>query len=173
MTPGATRGVSGIIRRVSADPWSAFLGWLNTVLVPNWSELVSMLPLWLLLGVVGPIFSIIALMWVYHFLTRPRASVKVVVPEVVAAARDVDGLPVFPANQPYNPRLGLIYPPDRITCEADGSNLMVRCPVDGTVREAAIQVCRGCGTKFVLGAARTPLLVSRTGTPPAGGAAAA
>ena len=74
---------------------------------------------------------------------------------------------------PYNPRLGLIYPPDRTQCEADGSNLMVRCPVDGTVREAAIQVCRGCGTKYVLGAATTPLLVPADGDPPAGGAAAA
>jgi hypothetical protein len=157
----------------SPDPWSAFLDWLTTVLVPEWSELVSMLPLWVLLGVVGPILSIIALMWVYHFMTRPRASVKVSVPDVVAAERDADGNFLFPANVPYNPRLGLIYPPDRTTDEADGSNLMVRCPVDGTVREAAIQVCRGCGTKYVLGAAKTPLLVSRTGTPPAGGAAAA
>ena len=158
---------------MSSDPWTAFLDWLTTVLVPNWTELVAMLPLWILLGVVGPILSIIALMWLYHFITRSGASVRMVVPEVVTAERDADGLPVFPANVPYNPRLGLIYPPDRTTCEADGSNLLVRCPVDGTVREASIQVCRGCGTKYVLGAAKTGLLVSRTGTPPAGGAAAA
>ena len=158
---------------MSPDPWTAFLDWLTTVVVPNWSELVGMLPLWILLGVTGPIISLIALGWAYHFIRAQRAHVHRAIPEVVSAPRDADGLPVFPANVPYNPRLGLIYPPDRTTCEADGSNLMVRCPVDGTVREAAIQVCRACGTKYVLGAARTPMLVARTGTPPSGGAAAA
>ncbi|MFN8621273.1 MAG: hypothetical protein U0869_11060 [Chloroflexota bacterium] len=158
---------------MSPDPWSAFLAWLTTVVVPNWSELVGMLPFWVLLGVTGPIVSLIALAWAYHFVTRPRVHLKRAIPEVVNASRDADGLFVFPPNQPYNPQLGLIYPADRTTCEVDGSNLMVRCPVDGTVREAAIQVCRACGTKYVLGAAKTPMLVARTGTPPKGGAAAA
>jgi hypothetical protein len=158
---------------VSPDPWTAFLDWLTTVVVPSWNELVAMLPLWLLLGVVGPIFSLIALMWLWYFLTTKRAHVRTAVPEVVAAPRDANGAAVFPANVPYCARQGLIYPPDRTTCEVDGSNLLVRCPVDGTVREAALQVCRVCGTKFVLGAAPTPQLVQRTGRPPAGGAAAA
>ena len=158
---------------MSSDPWTAFLDWLTTVLVPNWNELVAMLPLWVLVGVTGPIVSLLALAWVYHFITRPRARVRAVEPDVRAAERDVDGAFVIPANVPYNASLGLIYPPDRTQCEVDGSNLMVRCPVDGTVREAAIQVCRACGTKYVLGAASTPMLVQRTGRPPAGGAAAA
>jgi len=34
------------------DPWTFFLDWLTTVLVPNWTELVSMLPFWIVLGVV-------------------------------------------------------------------------------------------------------------------------
>lgn len=158
---------------MSPDPWTAFLDWLNTILVPNWNELVAMLPFWVLVGVTMPLLTLIALAWAYHLVTRPRAHVKAVVPEVVAAERGADGSFVIPANVPHNPRLGLIYPPDRTQCEADGSNLMVRCPVDGTVREAASEVCRGCGTRFGLGAASTPLLVQRTGSPPAGGAAAA
>ena len=158
---------------MSSDPWTTFLDWLTTVMVPDWNELVAMFPLWILVGVTGPIISLLALAWMHHFITRPRAHVKAVMPEVVAAVRDANGAPILPPNVPYNARLGLIYPPDRIHCEVDGTNLQVRCPVDGTVREAAIQVCRACGTKFVLGAATTPLLVKRTGSPPAGGAAAA
>jgi len=158
---------------VSSDPWTAFLDWLTTVLVPNWTQLVGMLPLWVLLGVTMPLLTLIALGWMHHLVTRSRAHVVTVVPEVVTAEREANGTFILPPNVPYNPRLGLIYPPDRIQCEVDGSNLLVRCPVDGTVREAAINVCRACGTKFVLGAAKTPLLVQRTGTPPAGGAAAA
>lgn len=158
---------------MSPEPFTAFLDWMSTVLVPNWNELVAMLPLWILIGVTMPLLTLIALAWVYHFMTRQRANVKRTVPDVVAATRAADGTFVIPANVPYNPSLGLIYPPDRTQCEADGSNLMVRCPVDGTVREADLQTCRGCGTKFVLGAATTPLLVQRTGSPPAGGAAAA
>ena len=158
---------------MSPDPWTAFLDWLTTVVVPNWTELVGMLPFWLLIGVVGPIVSLIALAWIWHFATRRRGHQTVAVPEVVAAPRDANDDPIFPANVPYSAAQGLIYPPNRTTCEVDGSNLLVRCPVDGTVREASIQVCRACGTKFVLGAATTPLLVQRTGSPPAGGAAAA
>lgn len=158
---------------MTGDPWTAFLDWLTTVMVPEWTELVSMLPFFVLIGVTGPILSLLALAWAYHFMTRPRARVRTVEPEVIAADRDANDLPIFPPNVPYNPELGLIYPPDRVVCEADGSNLQVRCPVDGTVREAAIQVCRACGTRFVLGAAASPMLVSRTGRPPAGGAAAA
>ena len=175
-TPATTAPTASdwaIIRDVSTDPWTSFLDWLTTVLVPNWTQLVSMLPLWVLLGVAGPIISLIALAWVYHIATHPRPRTKVAVPDVVNAERDETGAFILPPNVPVNPRLGLIYPPNRITCEVDGSNLQVSCPVDGTVRDAAIQVCRACGTRFVLGAASTPLLVQRTGRPPAGGAAAA
>jgi hypothetical protein len=45
--------------------------------------------------------------------------------------------------------------------------------VDGTVREAAIQVCAACGTRFILGAGTLPTLVKRTNRPPTGGAAVA
>jgi hypothetical protein len=155
------------------DPWTAFLTWLTDVIVPNWTELVGMLPLFIILGVVGPILTLIAVMWAWHFLKRRVGHARVAIPEVVAAPRDANGLPVIPPNVPYCASHGLIYPPERTTCEVDGSNLLVRCPVDATVREAAIKTCTACGTKYVLGAAKTPLLVTRSGKPPAGGAAAA
>lgn len=158
---------------MSSDPWTAFLDWLTTVVVPDWSELVSMLPLFVLVGVVGPILTLLVLMWLWYAVHRRAGRVRVAVAEVVAAPRDAAGDAVYPPNVPYCPTHGLIYPPDRTTCEVDGSNLLVRCPVDGTVREAAIQTCTACGTRFVLGAGRLPQLVERTGRPPSGGAAVA
>ena len=53
----------------SSDPWTASLNWLTTVIVPNWTQLVGMLPFFLLIGVVGPLLSLMMLLgW---RLTRP------------------------------------------------------------------------------------------------------
>lgn len=158
---------------MSPDPWTAFLDWLSTVLIPDWTALISLLPFFVIIGVTGPIVSLLAAVWVWHRLRRRSGRVRVAVPDVVAAPLDAAGAPVFPPNVPYNPARGLIYPPDRTTCELDGSNLLVRCPVDGTVREAAIQTCSACGTRFILGAGQMPAIVKRTGRPPSGGAAVA
>ncbi len=155
------------------DPWTAFLTWLTTVIVPNWTELVGMLPFFLVLGVVGPILSLIMLMWTWHFFKRRRANVRLAIPDVVATARDARGEPVFPANVPFCQEHALIYPASRVACELDGTNLSVRCPVDGTVRPASLQTCSACGTRYVLGASKAPALVQRTGRPPEGGAAVA
>lgn len=157
----------------STDPWTAILTWLTTVIVPDWTELVSMLPFFLILGVVGPIVSLILLMWVRHAFTRRRSHVEIAVPDVMPAERDVNGVAIVPANIPFCQQHALIYPPARVTCEIDGANLSVRCPVDGTVRPATLQTCTGCGTRFVLGSSNTPALVKRIGRPPAGGAAVA
>jgi hypothetical protein len=155
------------------DPWTAFLDWLTTVIVPDWTELVSMLPFFLALGVVGPILSLIMLMWTRHLFKRRRSHVQLAIPDVVAAPRDVRGEPAFPANAPFCQEHTLIYPPSRVTCEVDGANLSVRCPVDGTVRPASLQTCSACGTRYLLGASKAPALVQRTGRPPEGGAAVA
>jgi len=49
----------------------------------------------------------------------------------------------------------------------------VRCPIDQTTRPASQELCRVCGTRYVLGASRTGLTVRRSGRPPEGGAAVA
>jgi hypothetical protein len=132
-----------------------------------------MLPLFLVLGVVGPLLTLIVVMWLWHLLTRQRARVRVGLPEPTAAGLDGEGQPVFPANVPYCPEHALIHPPDRVTCQVDRADLAIRCPVDGTVRAASIQTCTACGTRFILGKGRTPLLVERSSRPPDGGAAVA
>lgn len=132
-----------------------------------------MLPFWIVLGVVGPILSLLMLAWVWHFLRKPRARVSMGEPEGTSAPLDADGLPAFPPNVPYCLEHAVIYPPSRTRCEIDGADLSVRCPVDGTVRDAAIETCDGCGTRYVLGAGLMPALVVRHAGPPAGGAAVA
>jgi len=155
------------------DPWTYFLNWLTTVMVPNWTELVNMMPLWVVLGVAAPILTLLALAWVWHFLRKPRARIETGHPEGVPAPRGADGLPMFPTNTPYCLEHSIIYPATDVRCAVDDSDLSVRCPVDGTVRDASIQTCTGCGTRFVLGASLSGALVVRHAGPPEGGAAVA
>ena len=86
---------------MSPDPWSAFLEWLNTVLVPNWGELIALLPYVLVGMVVGPILTLIVLMWAWHLLRRRRGRVRRVEVQPVSVPRGADGLPAFPVNVPY------------------------------------------------------------------------
>ena len=80
---------------------------------------------------------------------------------------------MFPPNVPYCLEHSIIYPATDVRCAVDGADLSVRCPVDGTVRDASIQTCSGCGTRFVLGAGSAAALVRAPSGPPEGGAAVA
>jgi hypothetical protein len=155
------------------DPWTGFLQFLQTLVSPDWGELVSMLPLFILLGVLGPILSLIAFMWVWHRLHRRGGRIRIAEPEAMPAPRDATGQPIVAPNIPYCESHALVYPAAATTCEVDGAELSVSCPIDHTVRVASQQVCRACGTRYVLGAARTALTVRRSGRPPEGGAAVA
>ena len=70
---------------MSPDPWTAFLDWLTTVLVPAWGELISLLPYVIVGTIAGPILTLIVLMWGWHLLTRRRGKVHRGRPEAVAA----------------------------------------------------------------------------------------
>jgi hypothetical protein len=157
----------------SPDPWTAFLTWLQTVVVPNWGELVSMLPFFLIIGVVGPLLSLIGLGWVWHLAHSRRGRVRLAELEAMPAPSDPDGQPLFPPNVAFCETHALLYPGSRTSCEVDGGELSVICPIDHTTRPASQQTCRACGTRYVLGAARTALTVQRVGRPPDGGAAVA
>lgn len=157
----------------ATDPWTAILDFLQTMIVPNWGELISMLPFFLLLGVVGPILTLLLLLWLWYATHRKRGRVKVVEREAQPALRDANGNPVFPPNVPFCEEHRLLFPASRSTCELDGDELSVVCPVDHTTRPASQQLCRACGTRYVLGAASSALTVRRIGHPPEGGAAVA
>ena len=155
------------------DPWTAFLNWLQTILVPDWNGLINLLPILLILGVVGPGLSLLTLYWLYVRVKSRRGRVRIDEPVPELAATAADGTPIFPANVPYCASHGLIYPQTARECDIDGEELQVRCPIDETVRVAGQQLCRTCGTRYQLGASLAPVVVRRHGRPPAGGAAIA
>jgi hypothetical protein len=157
----------------TTDAWTAILDQLTKLFVPDWSGLILLLPFLLIVGVLAPILTLLGLAWVWHWITARRARITVTEPEPQAAALDAGGQPVFPPNVPYCGEHRLVFPPSASRCSVDGADLSVRCPVDETVRDASIQTCTACGTRFVLGAASTSALVRRTVGPPPGGAAVA
>ena len=158
---------------MATDPWTSFLEWLTTVMVPAWGELIGLLPFVILGTLVGPILTIIVLMWAWHFIDRRRGKVQRAQAQPVAALLGDDGIPVFPVNVPYCEKHALVYPARARTCSVDGDPLEVTCPVDGTVREAEIDTCSGCGTRFTLGAKAASSVVLSSDGPPEGGAAIA
>jgi len=155
------------------DPWTAFLSWLQTIIIPDWGGLISLLPVLIVLGVLGPALSLLALYWIYVLVTNRRGKVRVEDPAPIPASQLADGSYDYPPNVPYCPTHNLLYPPTMRECPIDSEELQVRCPVDGTVRVASQQLCRTCGTRYQLGVALAPVVVSRRGAPPAGGAAIA
>jgi hypothetical protein len=156
-----------------SDPWTEFLDWLTTVLVPDWGELIGLLPYVIVGMIVGPILAIIVLMWGWYLLRRRRGAVRHLEAQPIAAALGDDGLPVFPANEPYCEEHALVFPPRSRTCSIDARPLEVACPVDGNVRNAEIDTCSGCGTRFTLGARSSSSVVVSSDGPPEGGAAIA
>ena len=46
---------------MSPDPWTSFLDWLTTVLVPSWGELIGLLPYVVIGTIVGPFLTLIVL----------------------------------------------------------------------------------------------------------------
>jgi hypothetical protein len=155
------------------DAWTAFLQWLSTILIPDWNGLIGLLPILLIVGVVGPGLTILALYWIYVRLNDRRGRVRTDEPQPLAIAPAADGTYAYPANVPYCPTHHLAYPPTARECTIDREELLVRCPVDDSVRVAGQQLCRTCGTRYQLGASLAPIVVRRRGTPPAGGAAVA
>ena len=155
------------------DPWTAFLDWLSTILIPDWNGLIGLLPILLILGVVGPGLSLLAVYWIYVRLNRRSGKVRWEDPVPVAVEAGADGTYSYAANVPYCPTHHLVYPATARECAIDGEELRVRCPIDDAVRVAGQQVCRSCGTRYQLGASVAPIAIRRRGTPPAGGAAVA
>ena len=49
--------------------WSDFLGFLTTVIIPDWAGLIALLPIFVLIGVVGPLLSLMVLGWLGYEVT--------------------------------------------------------------------------------------------------------
>ena len=163
----------GEIGTFIGDVWNSILQVLSIFLIPDWELLIGLLPVLLLLGLLGPVLSLLALGWVHHFLTRRRFRVSIADPQPYPGPRDENGQMIVGDNIPFCTRDGLIYPPNARLCIECREELSVRCPVDATIRRASEQLCRACGTRYVLGASSLPMTVRPSAGPPPGGAAAA
>jgi hypothetical protein len=148
--------------------WTNLLAFSEQFIVPAWGELVALLPIFLLLFVVGPLLTILALAWLRYGAVKPRVRVRFADLRR-AAPMDADGNPVFPAGEPYSVAEGVIYEPGS-TRSAGGETLVVACPKCSLVRPAAEDTCGNCGLTFTLAPTTRTL---RPAGPPPGGAAAA
>ena len=149
--------------------WSDFLAFLSTLVIPDWASLIALLPLFVLVGVVGPLLSLALLAWLGYGITKPRVKVRYV-EGTKLAQRDHLGRPIVPAGEPYCPQDGLIYPAGTVRCDVDRTALLVRCPKCEVVRTAGMSTCGNCGLKLDL--QPRAMIVSTDGPPPGGAALA-
>ena len=142
---------------------------LTPIVIPDWGALVGMLPILLVIGVVGPIVTLLILGWFIYVIRAPRSRLPYVEPEPVPA-QIVDGQPVFPAGEPYCPFDLLVMPPASTTCPVCKRDLAVRCPKCGVGRKAHIDTCSNCGLVLKI---KPRAMALQPAAPPPGGAAAA
>ena len=147
--------------------WSSFIEFTSQFIIPDWGELIGLLPVFLIIGVVGPLLTIIILFWVRYWILKPRVSAGYADTRRLAAIGD-DGHPVFPAGEPYSLSERMIYESGATRSES-GDELLVACPKCGLVRSAAIDTCGNCGLSFTI---TPPTRTIRPAAPPPGGRAA-
>lgn len=146
------------------------LEFASQFIIPDWGALIALLPIFLILGLVGPLLSIAVLTWLVYLVRRPRTSVA-----FVEGPRRAEigpgGVPLFPKAEPYCHRDGLIYPAGATRCDVCRDDLGVLCPKCDVGRSATIATCAQCGLKTDMKAKLQT--VSRVVGPPPGGAAVA
>lgn len=150
--------------------WNTILDVTEMFVIPNWSDVIGLLPLLIFLGVVGPVITFTILGILVYQIAKPRAHVAI--EEGAQVARiGADGQPIFPPGLPFCRRHALIYASGTLRCERDGEELSVICPMCGLGRPAAIETCTNCG--LVLHVKPRPVPVGRKAGPKPGGAAVA
>ena len=150
--------------------WNQILDILSIFVMPDWGGLIGLLPVLVLIGLVGPFMTFLALGTVIYLIRKPR--VKVAYEEGARVAQiGEDGEPIFPVGLPYCRRDALIYPSGTHRCDTCHDELAVTCPMCGLGRTALIDTCANCG--LVLKVRNRPLVVAAAPGPKPGGAAAA
>jgi hypothetical protein len=150
--------------------WSGLLDFLSKLVIPDWGALIGLLPVFLVIGVLGPIVSIMAIAWFVYVIRRPHSPLRYA-EGPRAAPLDATGRPVFPTGLPHCLADGLIYPSGTSRCPADGRELWVVCPMCDLGRAAGIQTCAECG--LVLKVEKRAIATGTIAGPPPGGAAVA
>lgn len=150
--------------------WNQILEITSLFVMPDWGGLIGLLPILVVLGLVAPFLTFLALGTVIYLLRKPRIRVAY---EEGARAAEIgpDGQPVFPPGLPYCRRDALIYPSGTHRCERCHDQLAVICPMCGLGRSALIDTCTNCG--LVLKVRKQSIVVPASTGPKPGGAAAA
>ena len=73
--------------------FQSFINFLQPILIPDWKALIDLLPVLLLIGVVGPILTLLIFGWFLYVVGKPRSRIPYVDPQP-ELARIVDELAV-------------------------------------------------------------------------------
>ena len=150
--------------------WTQILDVMSIFVMPDWGFLIGLLPVLVVLGLIGPFLTGLAIGTAVYLIRKPR--VKVTFEEGPRVAEiGPGGEPVFPIGLPHCRRDALIYPSGTTRCERCRDELAVICPMCGLGRLAVIDTCSNCG--LVLKVKTQAVAVRTTAGPKPGGAAAA
>jgi hypothetical protein len=150
--------------------WTQILTVTSVFVMPDWGVVIGWLPVIVLLGLVMPFLTFVALGSLIYVARKPRT--KVVFEEGPRVAEiGPGGEPVFPVGLPHCRRDGLVYPSGTTRCQTCHDELAVICPMCGLGRAAIVDTCTNCG--LVLKVKTRAVAVRSTPGPKAGGAAAA
>src|SRR5258706_14445816 len=103
-----------------------------------------MLPVLLLIGVVGPIVTLLFLGWFIYVVRAPRSRIPYIEPQA-RPAQLVAGVPVYPAGEPYCVFDQLILPNGSTTCPTCGREAAVPSPKSRGGRPAERRPPGHCG----------------------------
>lgn len=150
--------------------WNSILDVTSLFVIPDWNALITMLPVLIFIGVIGPFITFTILGSLIYLARKPRTKISFVDGPRVAEIGP-GGEPVFPVGLPYCRQDRLIFPSGAVRCDTGGEPLSVICPMCGLGRLAEIDTCSNCG--LVLKVRNTPVPVRPTSGIKPGGAAAA
>jgi hypothetical protein len=150
--------------------WTQILEVTSIFVMPDWGFLIGFMPVLIVLGLIGPFLTALAIGTVIYLATKPRVKVAFVEGPQVARI-GAGGEPVFPVGLPHCRRHALVYESGTQRCDIDNDPLSVVCPMCGLGRQALVDTCTNCG--LVLKVKPRALAVRKTSGPKPGGAAAA
>lgn len=150
--------------------WSQILQVTSMFVIPDWGQVIAALPVVIVLGLVAPFLTFLALGTLIYLVRKPRVSVRFEEGPRVAEI-GADGQPIFPVGLPHCRRDGLVYPSGTLRCERCHDDLAVVCPMCSLGRSALIDTCANCG--LVLKVKSRAVAVRASAGPRPGGAAVA
>lgn len=150
--------------------WNQILAVTSIFVLPDWGVLIGYLPVIILLGVVMPFLTFLALGMMIYTIRKPRTKVTFEEGPRVAEIGP-GGDPIYPVGLPHCRRDQLVYPSGTNRCERCHDELAVICPMCGLGRLAIVDTCTNCG--LVLKVNPRAVAVRTSSGPRPGGAAAA